>query len=367
MKPELLSPAGSFECLKAVIEAGCDAVYLGGKSFSARSFATNFNNEELVEAIKYAHLYGVKVYVTVNTLVYEKEVDSFIEYIDFLHKNNVDAILVQDIGMLHLIRSIFPNLEVHASTQMHIHNIESAKLMKKIGVKRVVLARETPLELVKEIKKIGIDVETFVHGALCVSYSGQCLMSSLIGGRSGNRGSCVGCCRLKYDLKINDKIVYKDKYVLSMRDLNTVKDIGKLIDAGIDSLKIEGRTKRPEYSYLVTKIYRKAIDNYIKYKDVKISKKDEMDLLEIFNRTFTKGYILNDNDVINNYRPNHVGLEIGKVIYSNNGAVKIKLSNYLNKLDGIRFINDDIGLTITNMKVNGKNVDKAYKLSLIHI
>ena len=284
MKPELLSPAGSFECLKAVIEAGCDAVYLGGKSFSARSFATNFNNEELVEAIKYAHLYGVKVYVTVNTLVYEKEVDSFIEYIDFLHQNNVDAILVQDIGMLHLIRSIFPNLEIHASTQMHIHNIESAKLMKKIGVKRVVLARETPLELVKEIKKIGIDVETFVHGALCVSYSGQCLMSSLIGGRSGNRGSCVGCCRLKYDLKINDKIVYKDKYVLSMRDLNTVKDIGKLIDAGIDSLKIEGRTKRPEYSYLVTKIYRKAIDNYIKYKDVKISKKDEMDLLEIFNR-----------------------------------------------------------------------------------
>ena len=367
MKPELLSPAGSFECLKAVIEAGCDAVYLGGKSFSARSFATNFNNEELVEAIKYAHLYGVKVYVTVNTLVYEKEVDSFIEYIDFLHQNNVDAILVQDIGMLHLIRSIFPNLEIHASTQMHIHNIESAKLMKKIGVKRVVLARETPLELVKEIKKIGIDVETFVHGALCVSYSGQCLMSSLIGGRSGNRGSCVGCCRLKYDLKINDKIVYKDKYGLSMRDLNTVKDIGKLIDAGIDSLKIEGRTKRPEYSYLVTKIYRKAIDNYIKYKDVKISKKDEMDLLEIFNRTFTKGYILNDNDVINNYRPNHVGLEIGKVIYSNNGAVKIKLSNYLNKLDGIRFINDDIGLTITNMKVNGKNVDKAYKNDIVEI
>ena len=367
MKPELLSPAGSFECLKAVIEAGCDAVYLGGKSFSARSFATNFDNEELVEAIKYAHLYGVKVYVTVNTLVYEKEVDSFIEYIDFLHQNNVDAILVQDIGMLHLIRSIFPNLEVHASTQMHIHNVESAKLMKKIGVKRVVLARETPLELVKEIKKIGIDVETFVHGALCVSYSGQCLMSSLIGGRSGNRGSCVGCCRLKYDLKINDKIVYKDKYVLSMRDLNTVKDIGKLIDAGIDSLKIEGRTKRPEYSYLVTKIYRKAIDNYIKYKDVKISKEDEIDLLEIFNRTFTKGYILNDNDVINNYRPNHVGLEIGKVIYSNNGMIKIKLSNYLNKLDGIRFINDDIGLTITNMKVNGKNVDKAYKNDIVEI
>lgn len=366
-KPELLAPAGSFVSLKAVIEAGCDAVYLGGKSFSARSFATNFDNNELIEAVKYAHLYGVKVYVTVNTLIYENEISDFIEYIDFLHKNNVDAILLQDIGMLHLIRQIFPNLEVHASTQMHIHNVESAKLMKDIGVKRVVLARETPLELVKEIKNIGIDVETFIHGALCVSYSGQCLMSSLIGERSGNRGSCVGCCRLKYDLKIDDKIVLKDKYVLSMRDLNTVTDIGKLIDANIDSLKIEGRTKRPEYSYLVTKIYRKAIDNYIKYGDTKITNEDLEDLLEIFNRTFTKGYILNDNDVINNYRPNHLGIEIGKVVYSDNKITKIKLIKNINKLDGIRFTYDDYGLTITNMKKDGKVVDKAYKNDIIEI
>lgn len=367
MKPELLAPAGSFECLKAVIEAGCDAVYLGGKSFSARSFATNFDKEELIEAIKYAHLYGVKVYVTVNTLIYENEVDEFIEYIDFLHKNNVDAILIQDIGMLHLIRQIFPNLEVHASTQMHIHNIESAKLMKKMGVKRVVLARETTLEQVKQIKNIGIEVETFIHGALCVSYSGQCLMSSLIGNRSGNRGSCTGCCRLKYSLEINDKMLYKDKYLLSMKDLNTIKDIGKLIDANIDSLKIEGRTKRPEYSYLVTKLYRKAIDNYLKYKDTKITIQDEIDLLEIFNRTFTKGYILSDKEFINNNHPNHVGRKIGKVIYSNSKIVKIKLFDEINKLDGIRFIDSDIGLTITSMKINGKIVNKAYKNDIIEL
>jgi len=366
-KPELLAPAGSFECLEAVIEAGCDAVYLGGKSFSARSFATNFNEEEIVKAINYAHLYGVKVYVTVNTLIYENETDEFIKYIDFLHQNNVDAVLLQDIGMLHLLREIFPNLEIHSSTQMHIHNVESAKLMKNLGVKRVVLARETPLELVKEIKNIGIDVETFIHGALCVSYSGQCLMSSLIGNRSGNRGSCVGCCRLKYDLKINDKIVEKDKYILSMRDLNTIENIGDLIETNIDSLKIEGRTKRPEYSYLVTKLYRKAIDNYINTGNVNITDKDKKDLLEIFNRTFTKGYILNDFDVINKYKPNHMGIKIGTVIYSDNKITKIKLIDELNHLDGIRFLEDDFGLTLTSMKVNSKITEKAKKNDIVEL
>ena len=366
-KPELLAPAGSFECLEAVIEAGCDAVYLGGKTFSARSFATNFEDEEIIKAINYAHLYGVKVYVTVNTLIYENEVEEFINYIDFLHKNNVDAILLQDIGMLHLVREIYPNLEVHSSTQMHIHNVESAKLMKKLGIKRVVLARETPLSLVKEIKDKGIDVETFIHGALCVSYSGQCLMSSLIGNRSGNRGSCVGCCRLKYDLKENNKITEKDKYLLSMRDLNTINDIGKLIDIGIDSLKIEGRTKRPEYSYLVTKLYRKAIDNYILYGETKITEEDNKDLLEIFNRTFTKGYILDDYDVVNTYRPNHMGIKVGKVIYSDNKITKIKLIENINHLDGIRFVEDDFGLTLTSMKVNKKIVNKAYKNDILEL
>lgn len=366
-KPELLAPAGSFECLKAVIEAGCDAVYLGGKSFSARSFATNFSDEEIVKAIEYAHLYGVKVYVTVNTLIYENEVEEFINYIDFLHRNHVDAILLQDIGMLHLVLNMFPKLEVHASTQMHIHNVESASLMKELGVKRVVLARETNLELVSEIKKVGIEVETFIHGALCVSYSGQCLMSSLIGNRSGNRGNCVGCCRLKYSIKSDNRFISKDEYVLSMKDLNTIEEIGKLIDAGIDSLKIEGRTKRPEYSYLVTKLYRKAIDHYIKTGTVNITLKDKKDLLEIFNRNFTKGYILNDTDVINTYRPNHMGIKVGTVIYSDNKVTKIKLLDNLNRLDGVRILDEDIGFTIMSMKVNGKSKDKATRGDVIEI
>ena len=178
-KAELLAPAGDFSCLKAAIEAGCDAVYIGGKLFGACAFSSNFTDDEIIKAINYAHLFGVKVYVTTNTLIYDKEVERFLEYISFLHKNNVDAVIIQDLGMLDLVRQTFPNLEVHASTQMHIHNLDGASFMEKLGVKRVVLARETSISKIKEIKeKTNIDIEIFIHGALCVSYSGQCLMSS---------------------------------------------------------------------------------------------------------------------------------------------------------------------------------------------
>ena len=200
-KIELLAPAGNMKCLHAAVEAGCDAVYLSGNCFGARAFAKNFSDCELVEAINYCHLYGVRVYVTVNTLLYEDEVDDFIKYIDFIHKNNVDAIIIQDLGMFDLVRKTFPNLEIHSSTQMHIHNLDGTQLMEKLGAKRVVLARETSIEQIKHIKEnSNIELEIFVHGALCISYSGQCLMSSLIGGRSGNRGQCAGSCRLKYDV-----------------------------------------------------------------------------------------------------------------------------------------------------------------------
>ena len=200
-KPELLAPAGSMESLKAAICAGCDAVYLSGKKYGARSFATNFDNDELIEAIKLCHLYGIKIYVTVNTLIFEDEVEEFFNYIDFLHVNNVDAIIIQDIGMVDLIRKTYPNLELHASTQMHIHNLEGVKLLEKLNIKRAVLARETSIDTIKKIKNnTNLELEIFVHGALCVSYSGQCLMSYLIGGRSGNRGACAGSCRLPYDV-----------------------------------------------------------------------------------------------------------------------------------------------------------------------
>ena len=191
-KPEILAPAGSMEALKAAVLAGCDAVYIGGKFFGARNFATNFDNEEMIEAIKYCHLYGVKVYVTMNTLVYEKETENFIKYAEFLHKSNVDAIIVQDIGMMDVLRKMFPNLEIHASTQMHIHNVEGAKLVEKLGLKRAVIARETSIDLLRDIKQnTNIQLEIFVQGALCISYSGQCLMSSLLNGRSDTFSSNV--------------------------------------------------------------------------------------------------------------------------------------------------------------------------------
>lgn len=363
-KIELLSPAGNMECLRAAIEAGCDAVYLGGKHFGARNYADNFSKEEMIEAINYCHLYGVKIYVTVNTMITEELVKPFIDYVDFLHKNNVDALIMQDIGMIDYTRKVYPNLEIHASTQMHIHNLEGVKFVEKLGIKRVVLARETSIDLIKEIKeKTNIELEIFVHGALCVSYSGQCLMSSLIGGRSGNKGTCSQSCRMKYDLIHEGKKVNKDSYLLSMKDLNTLEHIGDLIDIGVDSLKIEGRMKSKEYVYLVTKLYRKAIDSYIEKGKIEINKQEIEDLKKIFNRKYTKGFLNNEenNDIVNEKRPNHLGINLGKVVSVKNNYVKIKLEEELNLKDGIRILNkiEDIGTTIYKMKVNNNYVESA--------
>ena len=368
---ELLSPAGSMESLKAAIEAGADAVYLGGTLFGARAFANNFNDEEIIEAIKYAHLYGVKVYVTTNILIYEHEVEHFLEYVEFLHKNNVDAIIIQDLGMLDLVHKTFPNLEIHASTQMHIHNLDGTIMAKKLGVKRVVLARETPIEVIEEIKKnVDVDLEIFAHGALCVSYSGQCLFSSLIGNRSGNRGSCVGSCRLPY--KIVDEHNYKlnnGDYPLSMKDLNTLEYIGKLIEANVSSLKIEGRMKSPEYVYTVTKLYRMAIDSYYKYKKVLIDDVELNNLKRIFNREFTKGYLFNEeiHNIINDKRPNHQGVKIGKVIDYKNNYVFIKLYDNIHINDGLRIVLDDsdYGLVLNEFYINKKLVKTAKKNDII--
>lgn len=369
-KPELLAPAGSMKAFYAAIEAGCDAVYIGGYSFGARAFSDNFSNEEIIECINYAHKYGVKVYVTVNTLIFENEVEIFLNYIDFLHQNNVDAVIVQDLGMFDLIRKTYPNLEIHISTQMHIHNLNGTLMMEKLGAKRVVLARETDFETLKQIKeKTNIELEVFVHGALCVSYSGQCLMSYLIGGRSGNRGKCAGTCRQMYSLVDETGKKYnKDNYLLSMKDLNILENIGKLIDLGIDSFKIEGRMKRPEYVYLVVSIYRKAIDSYLKEKKVNITEEDIMNLYKIYNRKFTKGYLFEKN-VINQYRPNHLGINIGKVIKKDNHKIYIKLTDNLRKGDGIRFLNkkEDTGLTITKIFVQNKDVNEVFTGDIVVI
>ncbi|MBE6144972.1 MAG: U32 family peptidase [Firmicutes bacterium] len=370
-KPELLSPAGNMQCLKAAILAGCDAVYLGGYKFGARNFAHNFNNEELVEAVNYAHLYGVKVYVTVNTIIYENEVNEFMDFIEFLYINNVDALIIQDIGMLDLIRKTYPNFELHASTQMHIHNLEGAKLIDTLGVNRYVIARETDFETIKNIRKnTKAQVEVFVHGALCISYSGQCLMSSLIGGRSGNRGSCAGSCRLQYDFINNNQKLNKENYILSTKDLNSLENIGLLIDAGIDSFKLEGRMKSPSYVYIVTSLYRKAIDSYLEKGKVEIDLLELQNLKKIFNRLFTKGFLFKEenNNLINTYRPNHLGIEIGKVIEAKNNEVVVKLADDLSINDGIRFIGiKDSGLVLTSMFKNGKRINKAYKNDIITI
>lgn len=362
-KPELLAPAGDMESLKAAIEAGCDAIYLGGYMFGARSNASNFSNEEIKEAVIYAHLYGVKIYVTVNTLIYEDEVETFMNYIDFLYRNNVDAVIIQDLGMLDLVRMTYPLLEVHASTQMHLHNLEGVQFVQKLGVKRAVLAREMDINLIKEIKeKTQIEIEVFVHGALCISYSGQCLMSSLIGGRSGNRGSCAGSCRQKYDMIVNGKKVNEDSYLLSTKDLNTLEYLGELIESGVDSFKIEGRMKRPEYVYTVVKLYRKAIDEYCQTKTINIKKEELLELQKIFNRGFTKGFLFHETEknLMNQKRPNHIGIPIGKVISYQKGFATLSLNDRLQNGDGIRVLGiEDIGTTITKILKDGKQVKEV--------
>lgn len=360
-KPELLAPVGNMESLIAAIEAGCDAVYLSGKKYGARAYANNFSNDEIKQAINYARMYGVKVYITVNTIIYENEVEDFLSYIDYLHKISVDAVIMQDIGMIDLVRKTYPNLEIHASTQMHIHNVEGVKFIEKLNIKRAVLARETSIETIKQIKQnTNTELEIFVHGALCISYSGLCLMSSMIGGRSGNRGMCAGCCRLPYDLISDNKKINKDKYLLSTKDLMTLENIGSLIELGIDSFKIEGRMKRPEYVYLVVSLYRKAIDSYIKNKKVDINEQDIKELKKIFNRGFTKGYLFNEQYIVNQKRPNHIGIEIGKITNYKNGTAYIKLKDELNLQDGIRIIGKkDIGMTITKMFKNNKQITKS--------
>lgn len=371
-KVELLAPAGDFSCLKAAIEAGCDAVYIGGKLFGARAFSSNFTDDEIIKAINYAHLFGVKVYVTTNTLIYDKEVKRFLEYILFLHKNNVDAVIIQDLGMLDLVRQTFPNLEVHASTQMHIHNLDGASFMEKLGVKRVVLARETSISKIKEIKeKTNIDIEIFIHGALCVSYSGQCLMSSLIGNRSGNRGTCAGSCRQSYSIvDENNNIILNNKYPLSMKDLCSLENLKTLLDIGVTSLKIEGRMKSSSYVYTVVKLYRLAIDSYYKNNNIYIDEKELYNLKKIFNREFTKGFLFDEenNKVINMKRPNHQGVEIGKVINYKNNVATIKLNDEININDGLRIVGKkDIGVNVNNFYINSKLVKTAKKGDIITI
>lgn len=262
-RPELLAPAGNYEAFLGALNAGADAFYLAGQRFGARAYADNFSEEELCRALRTAHFHGKKIYLTVNTLVKEKELDTLYPYLLPLYEAGLDGVIVQDIGVMRYIGQAFPSMELHASTQMTLTGSCGAAFLKRLGVTRVVPARELSLEEIKALKQeTGMEIECFVHGAMCYSYSGQCLFSSILGGRSGNRGRCAQPCRLPYSVWQGEKCVMKDAYPLSLKDMCTISYLPSLIEAGIDSFKIEGRMKKPEYAAGVTALYRKYIDLY---------------------------------------------------------------------------------------------------------
>jgi putative protease len=328
-KVELLAPAGSFEGLKAAINAGADAVYIGGLLFGARAYANNLDAETMLQAIDYAHLHGRSLYLTVNTLLKNEELNTKLyDYIKTYYENGLDAVIVQDIGAFQFIKANFPDLAVHASTQMTICGVEGAKMIKGLGAARVVTARELSLNEIKAIHdQVDIEIESFVHGALCYCYSGQCLLSSFIGGRSGNRGRCAQPCRLPYKVIKNNKQINSsnETYVLSPKDMCTIDMIPEMIEAGTHSFKIEGRMKKPEYAAGVVRIYRKYIDRYLANgrKGYRVIESDKKELEDIFNRCgFNQGYYKEHNgrDMITLKEP---------VKRARNEALHKELTNYI--------------------------------------
>lgn len=333
-KYELLAPAGDMAALRAAVSAGANAVYLGYAEFSARAKAKNFDKEELMEAINYAHLRCVKIYVTFNILIADFEIKRAMDRVKMLYEIGVDALILQDLGIAWEIRKNFPDFEVHASTQMAVNNFYGAKFLKDMGFSRVVLARETPLFELEKIRELDIDVETFIHGALCVCYSGECLMSSMIGGKSGNRGECAQACRKSYEiLDFEENKIGKRLYYISPKDLNTLDDVAKIINAGGYSLKIEGRMKNPEYVYTVVSSYKKSLEG-------KLSLEDKNDTEQVFNRGFTKGLFNGDfgNDFISSDRPDNRGVEVGKVIDARKNSGKVIFYEDVFEGDGLEFI-----------------------------
>lgn len=299
-RTELLAPAGTFEALIGAVNAGADAIYLGGEKFGARAYAGNFSKEELLEGLEYAHLFNKKIYLTLNTLIKESEFGELYNYLLPFYEASLDGIIIQDVGVMSFVKKNFPNLPIHVSTQAFVTGPDSALFYKELGATRVVPARELSLdEIIKIKEETGLEVETFIHGAMCYCYSGQCLFSSIVGGRSGNRGRCAQPCRLPYDFKVNNKSYFaKESYPLSLKDMCTVFDLLKLLGAGIDSFKIEGRMKKPEYVAGVVSIYRKYMDMYYDNpsENVSISKEDERILRSLYIRSeIQNGYYFKHN------------------------------------------------------------------------
>lgn len=371
-KPELLAPAGSWDSLVAAVENGADAVYLGGKLFNARQSAGNFDSTELARAIDFAHIRGVKVYVTVNILLDNNELPEAARFLHFIQQCGADAAIVQDLGLIRLARQVIPEMPLHASTQMTIHNLPSALLLKEEGISRVVLARELSLKAIKGISVRGnVEVEVFIHGALCVCYSGQCLMSSVIGGRSGNRGRCAQPCRMQYVLVDHRGRPLADpaevgNYLLSPRDLNISAHLPELIKAGIASLKIEGRMKRPEYVATVVRVYRGLLDRAAAGGDYQVFPDEARDLAQIFNRDFSPGYFFGrpGRELMSFKRPNNRGVRLGRVKRFDHKTrlAEIALEEPLRVGDGIEVWVTEGGRaagTVGRIMMGGKQVDRA--------
>lgn len=335
-KAELLAPAGSMESLKAAVHAGADAVYMGGTRFGARAYADNPDQEHFKEAIDYCHLHGRALYMTVNTLLKEQEIEGELyEYLAPLYEHGLDAVIVQDFGVLSFLREQFPDLPIHASTQMTVTGSQGAFFLKEQGVTRVVTARELSLKEIRDIyEKTGMEIESFVHGALCYCYSGQCLFSSLIGGRSGNRGRCAQPCRLPYDLYEGEmrRNGSGDLYLLSPKDMCTLDLLPEILDSGVYSLKIEGRMKRPEYTAGVVRIYRKYLDQCLEMdktskEKYRVEEKDRKELMDLYNRGgFNEGYYKtrNGKEMMSLKRPNHYGIAAAKVVETKRDMIQLQ-------------------------------------------
>lgn len=339
-KVELLSPAGSYDAFISAINAGADAIYLAGNKFGARAYAENFNDEELLRCIKVAHLFNKKVYLTLNTLVKEKEFNELYDYLKPLVDNCLDGVIVQDVGIIRYINNTFPQLPIHLSTQLSITSYYAVNLLKKYNITRIVPARELSLSEIKAIKnETNIEIESFIHGAMCYSYSGMCLFSSIIGGRSGNRGRCAQPCRLPYSL--DNKLPC---YPLSMKDMCSIDILYNLIASGIDSFKIEGRMKKPEYCAGVTAIYRKYIDMYYENKNINISKDDRDILNNLYIRSEkSEGYYFKHNgkDMITIGSPAYNGaskellLDISNKYIEHKPSLNISIYAYINCGDNL--------------------------------
>lgn len=356
-RPEILAPCGSFDIMKAAINAGADACYFGGFRFGARAYATNFDLENSLQAIDYAHIHGTSLYLTVNTLFKNNEIDELYDYLLPYYEAGLDAVIVQDIGVFKYIKEYFPDIHIHCSTQMNITSKYSAQAMKDMGASRIVTAREMSLEEIRGIKEsVDVEIESFVHGAMCYSYSGRCLMSSMAGGRSGNRGRCAQPCRKCYD----------GEYILSMKDMCTLTEVPKLIDAGIDSLKIEGRMKNDYYVASAVDAYKQIAEDYV---DGCYNEQKALDLkfklANIYNRGgFCESYYFMHNgpDMISKDRPNNQGVEIGKITYIKDGEVNLSLYQDLYKQDVIEIkLNDGNLIEITSGVEAKKNTEVRLK------